>query len=211
MTDQHPGQEGQDTGACDMSVTTMVDETNRDTVRSAIASMAEVTGAMGWLQVLAAPRLFARLERVPPLSFLLRQIDVFLAYARTGAYDTEPTFEPVPLGERVERTLCLRALLEGWTSRELPAKITDAARAVLYAEGLLPPGGWDCLPDPEQPIDELLVWPDMVKDKIENAGGGKLSPASPWTTGDANNQEREHDSQVTQAAQPREPFSQRRT
>lgn len=164
MSDQHPGHEGQDTAVCDMSVTTVVDETNRGTVRGAIASMAEVTGAMGWLQVLAAPRLFARLERLPPMSFLLRQIDVFLAYARTGACDTEPTFEPVPLGERVERTSRLRALLEGWTSRDLPTEITDAARAVLHAEGLLPPGGWDCLPDPEQPIHELLVWPDVHRD-----------------------------------------------
>jgi len=145
-----------------MSFSAMLDETTKNTIRTAVASMAEVAGAIGWLQVLAVPRLFARLERLPPRSFLVRQIDVFLAYARTGACDTEPTFEPVPLGERVERTLRLRALLEGWTSHDLPGEITEAARAVLYAEGLLPPEGWDGLPDPEQPVHELLVWPDIV-------------------------------------------------
>ena len=129
-------------------------------MKTAISSLVEVSAAISWLQVLAVPHVFEQLKRQPPRTHLLRQVDVFLVYARSGACDTTPTFHPVPTAEREERALRLRALLERWTSRPLPHDITEAARDVLYAEGLLPPEGWDNLPDPGRAIDDLLVWPE---------------------------------------------------
>ena len=58
----------------------------------------------------------------------------------------------------------LRALLAAWAPPELPNTIKEAARGLLYAEGLLgPEGDWDNLMivDPV-PVDEMLLWPEGV-------------------------------------------------
>ncbi|MFS8071177.1 MAG: hypothetical protein ACMG6S_32820, partial [Byssovorax sp.] len=55
----------------------------------------------------------------------------------------------------------LRALVEGWTPPALPMEITEAARALLFAEGRKGPSeGWDALPDDLD--EEELLWPEGV-------------------------------------------------
>jgi hypothetical protein len=120
------------------------------------------TQALVWIEVLAIPRIFRGLGRIPPPEHLINMVDIFLAYIRRGKPDTEPTFHPVPYERREPSALRLRALLEAWTPPELSQEITEAARELLYAEGLNPPEGWDQLPDPEPPIAQKLWWPEDV-------------------------------------------------
>lgn len=126
---------------------------------SELGDFMHLTDAFTWVGVLAVPRLFGGLGRSPGRDHLLGRVDVILAYARSGQRSSKPDFEGAPYVERESRALRLRELIEHWGSTELPREITDAARDLLYAEGLLPPGGWDNLPDPPTPIEECLSWP----------------------------------------------------
>jgi hypothetical protein len=126
---------------------------------SELDDFVQLAHALTWLEVLAAPHLFAQLTRAPGRDHLLRQVDVFLSYARSGQRHTTPTFEGVPYEQRESRAMRLRQLLEQWVSADLPSKITEASRELLFAEGLLPPEGWDALPAPSRPIEECLSWP----------------------------------------------------
>ena len=126
---------------------------------SELGDFVQTAHALTWLEMLATPHIFARLTRFPGRDHLLRQVDVFLANARSGQRLTKPTFEAVPYEQREPRAMRLRDLLEQWIPPDLPRDITEAARELLYAEGLLPPEGWDDLPVPSGPIEEYLSWP----------------------------------------------------
>ena len=95
--------------------------------------------AIGWLTQLATPEAWAVTQTqigAPVRDFMIGMVDRFIEYARSGAHDTKPLFEPVPLGERVSRAQRLRALLQDWTPPELTDAISQGAHDVLHAEGL---------------------------------------------------------------------------
>ncbi|HZF52157.1 MAG TPA: hypothetical protein VE093_26065 [Polyangiaceae bacterium] len=131
--------------------------------RPVLDDFCDIVNCVMWLQILAVPRIFCCMTRMPPREHLVRLIDIFLAYvSHDGRYAT-PDFEPVPYETREPLALKLRELLEAWTPPELPAEITEAARALLYAEGMSPPpGGWDSAPDPDRRPEEYLLWPEGV-------------------------------------------------
>src|SRR3954468_23196544 len=88
-----------------------------------------------WLGVLAKPQEYRALQRpvdAAVKAVLLCLLDVWIAYVDRGDWYLygEPSEEDRPALARR-----LRALLEAWTPPELPAEITEAARAVLDAEG----------------------------------------------------------------------------
>jgi hypothetical protein len=60
----------------------------------------------------------------------------------------------------------LRDLVAAWTPPELPAEITETARALLDVEGLKPPGGrgWDETDFGPQgsPVEDILIWPESI-------------------------------------------------
>jgi hypothetical protein len=131
--------------------------------RPVLDDFVDVVNCINWLQILAVPRIFRGMTRMPPREHLVRQIDIFIAYVRHDGRYASPEFEPVPYETREPLALKLRELLEGWTPPELPAEITEAARALLHAEGMSPtPGGWDNAPDPFMRPEEYLLWPEGV-------------------------------------------------
>jgi hypothetical protein len=73
---------------------------------------------------------------------------------------------PAACERRVVLARKLRDLVAAWTPPELPAEITDTARALLDVEGLKPPGGrgWDEMDfDLEGlPVEDILLWPEGV-------------------------------------------------
>src|SRR5262245_38590581 len=84
-----------------------------------------VVNAGGWLGMLAAPKLWAALRRVPPKAFLLEVVEIYLAYAKSRRhYAYIPEGQPRPdlslRGPAVER---LRALLLDWEPPMLTAEI----------------------------------------------------------------------------------------
>jgi hypothetical protein len=130
--------------------------------RPVLDDFADVANCIMWLQTLAVPRIFRGMTRRPPREHLVRLVDIFIAYVRhDGRYPT-PDFEPVPYETREPLALKLRELLEAWTPPDLPAEVTEAARALLYAEGMNPAGGWDSLSDPDFRPEEHLLWPEGV-------------------------------------------------
>ncbi len=117
--------------------------------------------AENWLIVLAAPHIYRSLTRQVQPAFLLRLLDIFIAYADRGdhyLFDRDPDPDRSVLARR------LRDLIAAWTPPELPAEMTEAARALLRAEGYeTPPRGavtWEdfhFLPDSE-PLENSLSW-----------------------------------------------------
>ena len=138
--------------------------------RPVLDDFADVANCIMWLQVLAVPRIFRGMTRTPPREHLVRMVDIFIAYVRHDGRYATPDFEPVPYETREPLALKLRALLEAWSPPELPDEITEAARALLHAEGMNPAGGWDNLPDPDMRPEEFLLWPEgvpaLMSDKI---------------------------------------------
>ena len=130
--------------------------------RPVLDDFADVANCIMWLQTLAVPRIFRGMIRTPPREHLVRLVDIFLAYVRHDGRYATPDFEPVQYETREPLALKLRELLEAWTPPELPAEITEAARALLYAEGMNPAGGWDSLSDPDFRPEEHLLWPEGV-------------------------------------------------
>jgi hypothetical protein len=96
----------------------------------------DAIAAIHWLMVLAAPQVYRELGRTPPREHLLLMLDLYSAYAGQGHRYSQASFEPVPYEHRVSLAAKLRALMEVWTLPELPSEITEAAREVLYAEGV---------------------------------------------------------------------------
>jgi hypothetical protein len=119
--------------------------------------------AVQWIQVLAVPRIFLGMKRPVPRDHLLSMVDNFIAYAQSGERYGKAEFEPVPYEQREPLARKLRALVEQWSPPGLPGEITETARAVLRADGMLgPPGGWDNVPDPDMPPEQYLLWPEGV-------------------------------------------------
>jgi len=119
--------------------------------------------AVQWIQILAIPRIFLSMKRVVPREHLLSMIDAFIAYAQSGERYAKADDEPVPYEQREPFARKLRALVEQWSPPGLPADITETARELLRADGMLPPpGGWDSTPDPDMPPEQYLLWPEGV-------------------------------------------------
>lgn len=122
--------------------------------------------ADNWLQVLAAPHVYQALTRPVDPALLLRLLDVWISYVDRG--DSYLFADPPDAG-RPALARKLRALLEAWTPPELPGEITEAARALLHAEGYkTPPRGaatWDDLEycSPGRTIESYLIWPEGLE------------------------------------------------
>jgi hypothetical protein len=139
---------------------------------SELSDFEDAVAAILWVHVLAVPRLFLGMNRMPPREHLLRMADWYLAYARRDGRHVPPEFSPVPYEQREPLALKLRALLETWSPPGLPAEITETARAILHGEGKKePPGGWDSTPDPEMPLEEFLYWPEGVPALLKSTKG----------------------------------------
>ena len=129
--------------------------------------MFDIVASSLWLAVLAAPHLYRTLKRKVDPDLLVRYMDIWIAYADRGDTYTGAMFTPVPYAERPALARKLRALLEAWTPPELPAEITETARALLHAEGLKPPPkgeDWDQLDFAlgDEPLEDILIWPEGI-------------------------------------------------
>lgn len=122
----------------------------------------DAINSITWLQVLAVPRIFSGMNRMPPREHVLRMVDAYIEYVKHDGRYMSPDFEPVPYERREPLALKLRELLSSWTPPELPTEITEAARTLLYAEGLNPAEGWDDLSDPDFQPEKHLLWPEGV-------------------------------------------------
>ena len=115
-----------------------------------------------WLMVLAAPHVYRALQRPVDPMFLIRLLDVWIAYADRGDRYVFPLASD-PNRPALARKL--RELIAAWMPPELPAEITAAARALLRAEGYEePPLGaatWDDFSfDPDRAVESRLAWPE---------------------------------------------------
>lgn len=136
------------------------------------AEIKNVVYALGWIDMLSSPRLWATLRRIPPKTFLLELIDAYLVYARSGRYYVSvPEGQPRPdLTLRSAPAERLRNLLVDWEPPIVTPDIREAATALHLAE-FGPPlaDDWD---DPKNdptdiPIEGMLIWPEGEWD--ENA------------------------------------------
>ena len=115
-----------------------------------------------WLMVLAAPHIYRALQRPVEPRFLIRLLDVWIAYADRGDRYVFPLASDP---DRPALARKLRDLIAAWTPPELPTEITAAARALLRAEGYEePPLGaatWDDFKfDSERTVESRLAWPE---------------------------------------------------
>lgn len=115
-----------------------------------------------WLMVLAAPPIYRALQRPVEPAFLIRLLDIWIAYADRGdRYVFSLASDP----DRPALARELRDLIAAWTPPELPPDITAAARALLRAEGYEePPLGaatWDDFNfDSDRAVESRLAWPE---------------------------------------------------
>ena len=132
--------------------------------RPILADYSDVINTLQWLMVLSSTPLYRSLGRTPISAHLVELLNIYLEYvAHDGRY-RRAEFEGVPYERRGPLAGELRALLAAWAPPELPNTIKEAARGLLYAEGLLgPEGDWDNLMivDPV-PVEEMLLWPEGV-------------------------------------------------
>jgi hypothetical protein len=114
----------------------------------------------GWLQVLARPETFKMLTRWPPPSHLLRLLDDYLPFARERQASAA-TRGDMSGARAVDLMSQVRSLLESWSPPALPVELTEAARALLVADGSYAAFDWHQAPDlPEGgSIEQALVWP----------------------------------------------------
>ena len=124
-------------------------------------TMAVIHAAL-WIQALASRAVYSRLGRVPSREHVVRLLDVYIAYTARDGRCHQPMFEPVAYERRGALASRLRALLVTWTPPELPEEITEAARALLHAEGLRAENDdWETLTDLAVDPD-LMLWPEGV-------------------------------------------------
>ena len=125
---------------------------------------ADVFNVLQWLLVLASPPLYRTMKRRAEAAHLIRLLDVYITYAERGSRYLDESFAPVPYEQRLPLAQQLRTLLGAWTPPDLPSEITEAARALLHAEGQSPPeGGWDALEiTGAEPVEDILLWPEGV-------------------------------------------------
>jgi hypothetical protein len=128
------------------------------------SNVADVFNTIHWLQVLASPHLYSLLRRTPPREHLQHLLDVYLAYVARGDWYRRAAHRETFAAQRATLAPRLRALMETWTPSELPPEITDAARALLDAEGVeQPAGGWDAFVSrAAEPLDDVLLWPEGI-------------------------------------------------
>ena len=115
--------------------------------------------------MLAAPHLYRTIRRTVEPAHVTRLMDVWVAYAEHGDRYFS-TLVPVPEPQRRLFARELRALVAAWTPPDLPAEITEAARALLRAEGVEPPqGDWDSFAfdlEEDEPVEDALIWPEGI-------------------------------------------------
>ncbi len=127
--------------------------------------LSRAVNAGGWIDMMAAPKHWVALRRIPPKAFLLEQVDTYLSYAKSGRhYAYIPEGQPRPdlslRGPAVER---LRDLLRDWEPPMITPDIREAARAIYFTEyGAVPKKSWDeevhDLPDIS--LEATLIWPE---------------------------------------------------
>lgn len=126
-----------------------------------------------WLGVLAAPHLFRSIGRTVDPVHLAGLLDVWIAYVDRGDRYQQAMFSPVPYEQRPELARRLRGLVAAWRPPELPTEITEAARALLHAEGLKSPqgAGWDELTFEleDERVEDILLWPEGVPRLLRQA------------------------------------------
>jgi hypothetical protein len=125
-----------------------------------------VVGISNWLGVLAMPHQFRTLQRSVDPAHLTRLMDIWIAYVEAEPGDRRwvGKFAPIPDGEPADLARRMRALLVAWTPPELPADITETARAMLHVQGIKrnDAAEWDAFTfDLEgHPLEDMLVWPE---------------------------------------------------
>ena len=132
---------------------------------------ANVLNAESWFAMLASPRLWSMLRRIPPKAFLIELLDAYLVYAKSGrhyAHDQEGRRRP-DLSLRSKSAEHLRELLIAWEPPTVTPEIREAARTVSAAEyGETRSENWDDPEhDPPTPLEATLIWPEGEWD--ENA------------------------------------------
>lgn len=119
-----------------------------------------------WLGVLAAPLQYRVLQRAVDPAYLVSLMDTWIAYAERGENYVAQIADPVRDAQRPALARTLRALLAAWTPPGLPAEITATARALLEAEGAVPPWvtevGWDTytFESKDRTLESFLSWPE---------------------------------------------------
>ena len=119
-----------------------------------------------WLTVLAAPHLYRALQRAVEATHLVRLTDIWIAYTERGDNYLASISDPDRDEQRPALARKLRDLLAAWTPPDLPAENTEAARALLHAEGAVPPraaeAGWDSFnfDAGERSLESYLAWPE---------------------------------------------------
>ena len=117
-----------------------------------------------WIAVLAAPHVYRTLTREVDPAHLTPFLDIWIAYSERGDHYQTKKLTPAALERRVVLARKLRDLVAAWTPPELPAEITETARALLDVEGLEPPGGrgWDEMDFGLEgsPVEDILIWPE---------------------------------------------------
>lgn len=129
------------------------------------ADMARSVNAAGWIAMLAAPKLWAALRRIPPKSFILECVDIYREYAKSPRrYFHIPDGQPGPdLRLRAAAVEHLRHLLLEWEPPLVTPEIREAARAVHFAEtGTTPEPSWDDQEHdmPGLSLEATLIWPE---------------------------------------------------
>jgi hypothetical protein len=145
------------------------------------SNFADIAQCCGWLALLAAPRLWNALPRIPPKEHLLFLIDAFLPYAHSDRYYSEvpPGKQRADISQRGPAAERLRQLLLRWEPPALTQEIREAARAVILADGGAEPvGGWDNYePDPHIAVEETILWPEGTWEDYQRAAA--IIPPNP--------------------------------
>ena len=135
---------------------------------------ADVMNFSIWIAVLAAPHLYRTIQRKVDPAYLTPFLDTWIAYSERGDHYQTKALTPAACERRVELARKLRALVAAWTPPELPAEITETARALLDVEGLEPPGGrgWDEVDFDlgGDPIEDILIWPEGIPAYLKRDG-----------------------------------------
>lgn len=125
---------------------------------------ATIVNFSGWLAMMAAPKLWDALPRIPPKTFLLKLLDGYLPYATSNRFlhNGSEDERPVDTTQRGPLAMQLRGLLEQWEPPQMTSEIRETARLLRLADGGdEPPCGWDEYePDPDVPVEDTVLWPE---------------------------------------------------
>ena len=131
---------------------------------------ADFVHAAEWIAMLAYPKLWSALRRIPPKEHILGLVEAYLRHANSDRYYhviTPPEVLPDPAirGPAVAR---LRDLLLAWEPPHVTPEIRKAARVALEAEQAGPPEKpWDELVHDSEsiPLEGTLIWPEGICDE----------------------------------------------